>query len=398
MNTEFLCYFKFLQFSLGLYEGEEFLTGEALKGFDWKAFYRFAQKQTLVGVVFEGIQRLPQAVAPTPDLLLAWMGKSQMIYKKNIRMNEATATIYNKVREAGFRCCILKGQGNAVMYPNPHSRTSGDIDVWVNAGREDIRRLAVALTEGHGAVGNESLNHIQLTVDGIAVEVHSTPAIMSSPLYNRRLQNWLRKNADLQCSNMVSLPDGVGDIAVPTHAFNAIYQLYHLYHHYFYEGVGLRQVVDYYYVLANLPQETRNFKSNTDSTNQTDKGDSPSVSSLGDNPLQRELKHLGLWKFAGAMMYVLHEVMGLTHEVMGLTEEQMIAPMDKKRGEMLLDEILSGGNFGRYDKHSIFGNGAIAHNIQRLCRDARLAWYYPAEALSEPIYRVCHWWWRRSLK
>lgn len=428
-------YFRFIQFALGLYEGKEFLTGDALKGFDWKAFYRFAQKQTLVGVVFEGIQRLPQAVAPTPDLLLAWMGKSQMIYKKNIRMNEATATIYNKVREAGFRCCILKGQGNAVMYPNPHSRTSGDIDVWVNAGREDIRRLAVALTEGHGAVGNESLNHIQLTVDGIAVEVHSTPAIMSSPLYNRRLQNWLRKNADLQCSNMVSLPDGVGDIAVPTHAFNAIYQLYHLYHHYFYEGVGLRQVVDYYFVLANLPQNgqnfkvntnsrderdsrlfgygcsntecteftegrlygeenhpqiaqrTQNFKANTDSTNQTDKGDSPFVSSVGDNPLQRELKHLGLWKFAGAMMYVLHEVMGLT-------EEQMIAPMDKKRGEMLLDEILSGGNFGRYDKRSIFGNGAIAHNIQRLCRDARLAWYYPAEALSEPIYRVCHWWWR----
>ena len=384
-------YFRFIQFALGLYEGEEFLTGDALKGFDWKAFYRFAQKQTLVGVVFEGIQRLPQAVAPTPDLLLAWMGKSQMIYKKNIRMNEATATIYNKVREAGFRCCILKGQGNAVMYPNPHSRTSGDIDVWVNAGREDIRRLAVALTEGNGVVGNESLNHIQLTVDGIAVEVHSTPAIMSSPLYNRRLQKRLRMNADLQCSNMVFLPDGVGDIAVPTHAFNAIYQLYHLYHHYFYEGVGLRQVVDYYFVLANLPQETRNFKSNTDSTNQTDKGDSPFVSSVGDNPLQRELKHLGLWKFAGAMMYVLHEVMGLT-------EEQMIAPMDKKRGEMLLDEILLGGNFGRYDKRSIFGNGAIAHNIQRLCRDARLAWYYPAEALSEPIYRVCHWWWRRSLK
>ena len=384
-------YFRFIQFALGLYEGKEFLTGEALKGFDWKAFYRFAQKQTLVGVVFEGIQRLPQAVAPTPDLLLAWMGKSQMIYKKNIRMNEATATIYNKVREAGFRCCILKGQGNAVMYPNPHSRTSGDIDVWVNAGREDIRRLAVTLTEGNGAVGNESLNHIQLTVDGIAVEVHSTPAIMSSPLYNRRLQNWLRKNADLQCSNMVSLPDGVGDIAVPTHAFNAIYQLYHLYHHYFYEGVGLRQVVDYYFVLVNLPRIAHNFKANTDSTNQTDKGDSPSVSSVGDNPLQRELKHLGLWKFAGAMMYVLHEVMGLS-------EERMIAPMDKKRGEVLLDEILSGGNFGRYDKRSIFGNGAIAHNIQRLCRDARLAWYYPAEALSEPIYRVCHWWWRRSLK
>ena len=54
--------------------------------------------------------------------------------------------------------------------------------------------------------------------------------------------------------------------------------------------------------------------------------------------VQRELKYLGLWKFAGAMMYVLHEALGLS-------EEKMIAPMDEKRGKLLLAEILNGGNF-----------------------------------------------------
>ena len=39
--------------------------------------------------------------------------------------------------------------------------------------------------------------------------------------------------------------------------------------------------------------------------------------------LQRELKLLGLWKFARAVMYVLHETLGLS-------EEKMIAPMDEK--------------------------------------------------------------------
>ena len=46
-------YFRFIQFSLGIYEGKEFLDGSALKGFDWNAFYEFAKKQTLVGVVFD---------------------------------------------------------------------------------------------------------------------------------------------------------------------------------------------------------------------------------------------------------------------------------------------------------------------------------------------------------
>ena len=105
--------------------------------------------------------------------------------------------------------------------------------------------------------------------------------------------------------------------------------------------------------------------------------------------LQRELKYLGLWKFAGAVMYVLHVVLGLS-------EEKMICPMDVKRGRVFLDEILSGGNFGHYDTRISFGTGALGHNMQRLYRDLRLAWYYPGEALSEPVFRVWHYLWRKG--
>lgn len=89
-------YFRFIQFSLGVYEGKEFLDGSALKGFDWNAFYEFAKKQTLVGVVFEGIQKLPKEVAPPLDLLMRWFGISQKIKLRNEVMNRATVAIYNK--------------------------------------------------------------------------------------------------------------------------------------------------------------------------------------------------------------------------------------------------------------------------------------------------------------
>lgn len=136
------------------------------------------------------------------------------------------------------------------------------------------------------------------------------------------------------------------------------------YHHYFYEGVGLRQVVDYNFVLVK--SEERRVKYAI--------------------ALERELKCLGLLKFAGAMMYVLHKVMGLT-------EDNMIAPMDAKRGQMLLDDILNGGSFGHYDKHHVWG-----HNLLRLYSDARLLRYYPAEALSEPMFRTWHFFWRMKNK
>ena len=373
---DYRIYFRFIQFSLGLYEGKEFLDGSVLQGFDWDAFYDFAKRQTLVGIVFDGIQRLPKGAAPRLDLLMKWLGMSQRVKMRNEVLNEATVAVYNSVRNAGYSCCILKGQGNAVMYPNPSARMPGDVDVWVDAGRDDVRKLAHALVENaDGRVGSESLNHIGLTMGGITVELHSTPGFMANCIYNRRLQNWLRRNADLQCSNMVALPNGSGAVAVPTCAFNAVYQLYHLYHHYFYEGVGLRQVVDYYFVVVK--SEERRVKS--------EEGEVKSEELRVKNPmaLEGELNRLGLWKFAGAVMYVLHNVMGLP-------EDMMIAPMDRKRGRMLLDDILNGGNFGHYDKHH-----AVGHNLLRLYRDARLLRFYPSEALSEPVFRAWHWWWRK---
>ena len=463
--------FRFLRFSLGL-EGEVKGLLDGRKGsFDWDACYQFAKRQTLAGVLFDGIQRLPKELAPARPLLLRWLSDSESIRRRNMRMDRASAYIYNKVCAAGFRCCILKGQGNALLYPHPSSRTPGDVDVWVMANREELRHIALSLTEGDGSSLQESLNHIGLTVHGVSAELHSTPALLNSPLHNSRLQKWLKRNADLQCSNRIALPNNAGEVAVPTLSFNIIYQLCHLFHHCFYEGVGLRQIVDYFFVLMNTDfsgntngasgntdrdgvllntdytdftdsssgdfegdgcflntdytDYTDRFSGNTDegcfllNTDCTDFTDSSSGDFEGDGcllntdcadfldsssgglgevdsggalvALQEELKWLGLWKFAGAVMYVLREVMGLD-------EKRMICAPDERRGRLLLEEIMAGGNFGHYDTRNHFGQGALWHNIQRFRRDWRMLRFYPSEALSEPLFRVCHFLWRWKQK
>lgn len=396
-------YYKFIQFALGTYDGKEFLDGSALNGFDWQRFYDFAKKQTLVGIIMEGISRLPKAVAPKQGLLMNWFMMSQNISRMNLMLNEATVGVYNKVKAAGYDCCILKGQANAAMYANPAARTPGDVDMWVNASREEIRQLAQTLAKENGRIDEESYNHIALTTNDISVELHYTPGFMANFTYNRRLQQWFRKSIDAQCRNMIALPDEAGEVAAPTADFNAVYQLYHLYHHYFYEGVGLRQVVDYYYVMWNVEcgmwsEECGVKNSSLDNSSSQAK---PRTNQHSTFNIQHSLKRLGLWHFAGAMMYVLHEVLGLP-------EEKMIAPMDKKRGEMLLNDILCGGNFGHHDERHAWGrdtydgngfkHGALGHNLLRLHRDLRLLRYYPSEALSEPIFRLWHYYWRWKMK
>ncbi len=139
------------------------------------------------------------------------------------------------------------------------------------------------------------------------------------------------------------------------------------------EGIGLRQLFDYYFV---------DVKWHTDLTNLTDLA-----------ALQRDLKWLGLWKFAGAVMYVLHEALGLS-------EENMIVPMDEKRGKLLLAEILNGGNFGKhFTQYGHFTQQGMAKKyFLKIWRNMHFVRYYPAEALCEPIFRTWHFFWRMKNK
>ena len=223
---------------------------------DWQQLYSFASKQAILGLCFNGIERLGREYSDElkqnpieRDLLMTWMGKAQQIRRQNMKVNTVASKLFSMLREDGLRCCILKGQGNASMHPNPYSRTPGDIDVWVNASREEITEYAKC----HFKLEDDiRFHHLETTMDGVPVELHFFPCSMNNPLYNARLQKWFKRNADLQCSNVVSLPDGIGEIAIPTTAFNVIYQLMHLYHHFFDEGIGMRQIIDYYYVVCDF--------------------------------------------------------------------------------------------------------------------------------------------------
>ena len=361
--------FDFLKYCLG---GKVNMSNVVVN-IDWQQLNSFASKQAILGLCFEGIERLgeeyPKELKQNPigrELLMTWIAKTQQIHRQNMTVNTVVSKLFSMLREDGLRCCILKGQGNALMYPNPYSRTPGDIDVWVNASREYLTEYAKC----HFKLEDDiRFHHLETTLDGVPVELHFFSGVMNNPIYHARLQKWFKRNADLQCSNVVSLPDGIGEIAIPTTAFNVVYQLTHLYHHFFDEGIGMRQIIDYYYVVNN-----------------------DELLVIRDT-LQRELKHLGLWKFAGAVMYV-------QHETLGLPEEKMIAPMDEKRGKLLLAEILNGGNFGRhFTKYGHFTQQGMAKKyFLKIWRNMHFVRYYPAEALSEPIFRTWHFFWRLRYK
>ena len=410
-------FFDFLRFSIG----PKLEIPSSLKEADWKELYAIAKKQCLVGVLFDGIKKLPaEHVGMEKELLLHWMAESQMLEKANVRLNDAAIQVSEWFRKKGLRTCILKGQGNALMYPNPYSRTPGDIDIWVEGGDKRVISFVRSISPHEKAC----YHHIEFpSYKGVEVEVHYRPSFLLCFWHNRKLQKYYERVKEEQFSHRVMLGEQ-GEIAIPTVEFNLIFQLTHIYAHLMNEGIGLRQLLDYYYVLCDFYKVYQNFSNPSVSLSKGSSTFSPSPSSSGSGDvtapsrcseplrskdggpskvslncagwdrlgvLQKELKELGLWKFAGAIMYIMQEVFGMP-------ASRLIVPPNEKYGKFVLNEVLEAGNFGKHDERIRFGRSQLGHNLQRVYRDMRLVRYFPAEALCEPLFRVWHFFWRMKNK
>ena len=245
VSKQYQIFFDFLRFCIG----SQSEIPDSLNEADWKELYAIAQKQALVGILFDGIQRLPSSdVGISRDLLLQWMAQCKMLEKANMRLNDAAIQVSEWFRKKGFRACILKGQGNALLYPNGLHRTPGDIDIWVEGGDKRVISFVRSISPHEKAC----YHHIEFPpYKGVEVEVHYRPSFLLYFWHNRRLQKYYERVEEEQFSHRVMLGEQ-GEIAIPTVEFNLIFQLTHIYAHLMNEGIGLRQLVDYYYVLCDF--------------------------------------------------------------------------------------------------------------------------------------------------
>ena len=348
-------FFQVLRYSVGA--STEMPAG--ISSSEWEQVYEMARRQSLLGIIFYGIQK-NGAEKPDKKVLFQWFSVSEQIRQGNQKANCAAVEAARFFQENGFRTCILKGQGNALHYPDPYVRTSGDIDIWVEGGLRKVLAFARKYAPGSKCC----YHHIEfMKIGGVETEVHYRPSFMNNMLHNRRMQRWFEGVAGEQFVHEVELPDKAGTVCVPTNGFNRIYQMAHISNHFFHEGIGLRQIVDYYFVLKQGFTE----KERTED--------------------ERLLKRLGLHGMAAAVMYVLKVVLHLD-------DRSMLVPVDERRGRLLLDEILLSGNFGQHDKRIRHDGSQLTHNIQRLRRDFRLVCYFPSECLCEPVFRTWHFFWR----
>ena len=238
--------------------GNDIEPGFDFTGVDWRNLVDSSFAQGVAAIAVDGLQKLYES---KPSLELAidrpefeslkyeWFGSLFQTEGDYANHRQKAAELTRLFTEAGFRSCILKGMSNALLYPNPSHRQCGDIDIWVEGGRERV----LGFLRGRFRVGTAVIHHAHVDIfPDVAVEVHYLPAWLYNPLANRRLQRFFAREADAQFGNMTPL-----GFAAPLPKFNLVFNAVHIYKHYFQGELTLKQLVDYYCILRHSSAEDR---------------------------------------------------------------------------------------------------------------------------------------------
>ena len=335
-------FFELLQVCVGARECLKHSYSEE----EWNGALQLAQEQTIMGVLTTALERLPKEQLPSKIFLLQWLGLGEIVVDNSAKITKASQEVIKYFRENGFACQILKGSSVARYYPVPLRRSSGDVDVWVDGTREEIYDFARKFDKD-GKLYGVTYHHIHFhLIDDVHIEVHIWPSYLSSPLRNHRLQTFFNLHRPTMDSDMPSL------------AFDRVFILLHGYQHLCGHGVGLRQLMDYYYVLLQgFTEEER-------------------------KDAVYWITKLGMNRFAEGLMWVFQRFFGME-------ERYMLFKPNEKEGKFIMEEVLQTGNMG----HSETRNwGSLKTPLSRffynLRRDIHLATHYPHEALWQPFFSL----------
>lgn len=321
----------------------------------WLTLYRYAQKHTIEGLVFDGLCRLPAALRPPRELMLKWTVRVDQIERHNTRMAACIKAQQAIFHAQGIYPVLLKGHGVAACYDIPGHRISGDVD-WYFEREKDYCR-ANELIRQHGiALSYTAGLSTEYLWQGIVVEHHKRMFDIHNPFsfpYLDRLQKQFHDTKVIReiQGNILTLPAPV----LMMLQVNA-----HILKHLMSFGVGIRQLCDAARVYHSFQ------------------------SAIDGQQLRQIYQRLGILNWIHLLHAVLIKYIGLLPQSLPFELPQDI------NAEWMMEEIWLSGNFGFYDvryeadtRAAVTGRNQASHRISSNVR--KYFQYAPMEAICFPL-------------
>jgi len=274
---------------------------------DWHEVLDLAARQNVMGMVYLAVCRLPEEERPSIELMMKLEDFREDLERHNRQLNATCVALDKLFWENGYRTAVIKGQAMAALYERPLLRSWGDIDLWMDGGKEHV----VQCIQSHFTRTEEPGDfHIAAVLkDGTALEVHYLPTVLANPRLNGKLQAWIDKQQPKQWSTTRQLPEDAGSIHVSTADFDVVFLTLHFFRHWTFEGCGMKQLLDIYHVLLR--------------------------GEVDREEAYRALSQFGMKHLCQALMYVMGEL--------GLPREKMICEPSNRLGKLFMNDVLQTG-------------------------------------------------------
>ena len=352
-------FFSLLRISL--WQGNEDLSiFENLSSDHWEQIYETAKSQALLAVIYDGVNSLPKGLMPDKKLLIKWFVNSGKVEKSNIVIDNILQEFSSKIKKENIQFILIKGQGLASLYPSPLHRQCGDIDIVVNdkSKYQELYQLMCSYTDSKPLF---RVKHVSFDYCGTNIEIHKNIMNLHNPFRINKVNKFI--DHIIERDGYDYYQSGNESIKLLPHTINAVYILKHAFDHLVTFGVGLRQVCDWTIFI-------KTYK---------DKLDKKEITHL--------LKLCSLHEAANMFAYISINYLGLSVDDIPFEYHE-----NKKQGEFLYNDILSGGNFGTFRKgYSVNKNAVLRRTNTALTifkRSIKFIKFSPTETLWYPLMQI----------
>lgn len=297
---------------------------------DWEEVCRLADEQSVTGLIAAGIDTLPLSERPPQAVVLQLVGSTLQLEQRNRAMNSYINHLFKELRKAGIYSLLIKGQGVAQCYEKPLWRASGDIDLLLDAANYEKAKHHLIPVATNVDKEYTYLKHLGMTVDGWAVELHGTFLSRLS----RRIDKEIVRIQDnvFKLGEVRAWRNGDTDVYLPSVDNDIFFLFTHILRHYFFEGIGLRQICDWCRLLWTYRDK------------------------LNRGLLESRIRKMGLMSEWKAFAAFAVKWLGMPPEAMPLFDDNDNHNVNlEKKADKICKFVLEVGNFGHKQRRDYRG-------------------------------------------
>ena len=312
---------------------------------DWKQVMREAFLQAVALLTFDALPPIKNIIPP--DIYSLWSRTAYSIIANNTRVHASQKELVELLDQNAIHYTILKGEAAAQYYPNPQLRTLGDVDFLINPTERD-KTANLLVANGFSRRVDSHICHEVFTKPHSHLEMHFDLAGIPEGEAGAMVRNF---TTDI-LTTCVLAKQNEDEFKMPSDTLHATVLLLHTQHHLLGEGIGLRHLCDWCCFVSSTAQED-----------------------FWQQSLIPFLKQIGLFKFA----VTLTEICVI---YLGLTSPDWLKTSNPELCEQLLEDILSGGNFGVKDSRREISGAMISHRGKRGVSGSKLSNLFETMAAS----------------